>query len=56
MEKYKKQIVIEKLMKYLLKFLGTSQNNNSKTNGNPIINVTIENHYHGTIDQLTINK
>lgn len=28
----------------------------SDNHGNPVINLTIENHYHGTIDNLTINK
>ena len=43
----KKQTVIEKLKDYLQKFLGVSDT--------ATINVTIENHYHGTIDNLTIN-
>ena len=44
----KKQIVINKLKDYLKRFTGTVE---------PItINVTIENHYHGNIDQLTINS
>ena len=44
----KKQIVINKLKDYLKRFTGTVE---------PVtINVTIENHYHGNIDQLTINS
>ena len=43
----KKQTVIEKLKNYLNKFLGTVEK--------PVINLSIENHYHGTIDNLTIN-
>ena len=44
----KKQIVINKLKDYLKRFTGTVE---------PVtINVTIENHFHGNIDQLTINS
>ena len=42
----KKQTVIEKLKEYLKRFIGTVE---------PVtLNVTIENHYHGTIDNLNI--
>ena len=43
----KKQTVISKLKEYLQKFLGTTAPVN--------INLTIENHFEGTIDHLTIN-
>jgi type I restriction enzyme R subunit len=44
----KKQTVIERLKDYLQKFLGTTE---------PVsVNVTIHNHYHGQIDNLTINE
>lgn len=42
----KKKTVIEKLKNYLSRFLGTTEPVNIK--------VTIEHHYHGTIDNLTI--
>lgn len=40
--------LIDKLKDYLKRFIGTVEPVN--------INVTIENHYHGTIDNLTINS
>ena len=43
----KKQTVISRLKEYLQKFLGTTEPVN--------VNLTIENHYHGTIETLNIN-
>ncbi len=47
----KKQTVIDKLKTYLSKFLNLTEDDGNRIN----LNVTIENHYHGTIDHLTIN-
>jgi type I restriction enzyme R subunit len=44
----KKLTVIERLKDYLQKFIGTTAQVN--------LNVTINNHYHGEIDNLTINE